>query len=391
MLHFFTALTLAACLSVLFLRMVREDNATGKIRNRLVLRGLAFVAAAYLLLGLQTLAGILPPALPAAFFGRYLQHGLITFVAAFMLWKSGTWPAGDAKLFILAALAIPLLIPGAAYFPNTLFIALLINILVPAAVVFIFQAAASACRGALRADRAGVFQAVRCAAAKGAELAAAKLKEPGKAAAFLLLTALFGVARFLRDEYSAVFHMDELLFFALMMVVWPLLSGLLKIGGRAALGGAALCAGFCSFSPFGRELLTHAGYGITRSIPFLVFYKALEGLMGRDTRVTITPGEISQGTVLSGTYLKKLEKAAPDFYSAHFREKYPDGLTGQQAEDLKAFILRPDTPAPELAAVGAHTARPFAAWIAVGALLTLALHGETVINLCKYATRRLNG
>ena len=398
MLQLLLSLPLAAFLSVLFLRMVKEDNACGKIRNAIVLRGLAAVAAACPLLGLQTLAGSLAPGssvipphpLPAVFFLRYLQHGFISFIAAFMLWKCGTWPAGDAKLFILAALTIPLLIPGAAYFPNLLFLAMLINILVPAALAFVIQALVSAFKRLIKKDRGDLFSFLRLCCAQSTQYLAEKAKDPGKAAAFLLLTALFGVARFLRNEYPGFFKVDELLFFGLIMVVWPAISGLLKLGGRIALGAIGLCAGLCFFYPFGRELLLHAAYGITRSIPFLIFYKALEGLMSRDSLITIAPCAISQGTILDESFLKTLKQAAPDFYSENFGTKYPDGITAQQAEDLKAHILGADTPSPELSSVAARAARPFAEWIAAGTVLTLALHGETVITLCKYAIFHLN-
>ncbi|OGS14261.1 MAG: hypothetical protein A2285_04955 [Elusimicrobia bacterium RIFOXYA12_FULL_57_11] len=398
MLQLILSILLAACLSVLFLRIVREDNASGKIRNARIGAGLALVGVAVLLLALQTAAHqllsvnfpFLVPHLPAAYFLKYLQHGLTALIAAVVLWKAGTWPAGDAKLFILSALAIPVIIPDAAHFPGILFLALLVNIFIPAGFVFLLESANTVKTRLIGESRGETARAVALGAGELVRSLAAASGKPGKLASFLLLTAIFGAVRFLKESYAGSLHINETLFFAFMMLAWPALSSLLKTGGNLALGTAGVCAVLCSLHPLGREILVSAAFGLTRSLPFIALNKAIRGLMGQDASRTIPLDALSQGVILTENYFKKIKTAAPDFFSDNFSSIYPDGLTARQAEQLKIIISRSDAPGLDLSIITTRTGQPFAGWIAAGTLLTLALHGKTLTILWKSILRLLN-
>ena len=387
------AAVLAASLLGLFLVISREDNATGKIRNKLILLGFMLLGATLALLALQSAvntafaAALLPPHLAGVFFTGYLLHACIAAAAAIALWKGGAWPAGDAKMFILAAMALPLIAPRSANFPRLLFLSLLMNVFIPAGVFFAAEAAAGALRRlyAESGGRAGAALLVRARAAF-----TAMEDKTGKAGAFVALTLLFAGVRFMKDAYRGPFHISEPLFFALMMLLWPALSSLFKAGGRVILCCAAAGALGAAFHPLGRLLLVNAAYGLTRSLPFTVFNQLLRGLMNRDTLTAPLPGALALGTILTEKYYLRLKQAFPDFYSDNFGTVYPDGLTAGQAERLKALLARPEAAEKGLLPVEARSGQPFAAWIAAGTALTLLLNGGTVLDLCKSLMRAIN-
>lgn len=415
------SLILTAGLSVLLFKAVREDNASGKIRNALIAAGLAGVAVALLLLAVQTAFHESPfgsqigmhQALPTGYFTKYVYHGLAVLLAAVGLWKIGTWPAGDAKLYILVSFAIPVIIPTVEYFPGLLFLSVLINIFVPAGICFMAQAAITAGRHQFDEGRGDIYAIIRLGTRNLTRNLADAAKNPGAMAPFLLLTIIFGAVRFLKTSYSWGQQISEPMFFIFMMLLWPAigflftaaknrgthkpqnsprsaeLSPLLMPAGNGVLWAIGICIVLSSLHPLGRLILTNAAYGLTRSLPFIILNKAIDELMGRDGKIIVNGDSLHEGTILTDEYLCKIKSTAPDFYAEHFSTAYPDGLTEKQAEQLNIFIHSYNTPELKLHQIATRAGRPFAGWIAAGAFLTVTLHGETVIHLCQYAIQLL--
>lgn len=416
MFHLLIFLALTAYLTALFIQIVREDNVSGKIRNALIIKGFMVVGIAILLLALQTtgyylLAGNTTAplnALPYMFYLGYLQHITIAAVAAILLWKAGSWPAGDAKMFILAALAIPVIIPSAAYFPNLLFLSLLINIFIPASLIFILQAAIALPMRILKDAQGNCLTAGRFATTKLKETLRDTANNPAAAVPFLVITMIFGTVRFFRTNYPGLLPVSESAFFALMLLAWPVLAALLKLipapafqyhfppAAQAAasalsklnwkwpLVSGIACISLCLLHPLGRLICLNSAYGLTRSIPFMLLHAALRALVDKDTLITLDRHALRQGTILTDNYLKKIHLAAPDYYLKELNKTYPDGLTAEQAEELKLLISQDATTEAALSKISARSGKPFASWIAGGTLITIALNGETVVNLCKY-------
>ncbi|MFH1724826.1 MAG: hypothetical protein ABII00_09415 [Elusimicrobiota bacterium] len=130
------ALTLAAAVVVLY-----TDHKYKRIPNRMLLACLKVVGLAYAAyIGWTALAskGLLPApflrAYPAwSFYPAILVHMAAAVAAGVLIWRLGLWPAGDAKLFLLLCLWLPIVDPGSALLPGRLALAFLMNIFIPAA------------------------------------------------------------------------------------------------------------------------------------------------------------------------------------------------------------------------------------------------------------------
>ena len=118
--------------------VVSGDMASRKIPNAAIMLGWRLLLLA---LGLQlanTAYGVYSHTgvyLVWSFYWLWCVHFFLAALAGVVLWYSGIWPAGDAKFFMLAAAWLPVINPFIKNFPGYLFIGLLVNIFVAAALV----------------------------------------------------------------------------------------------------------------------------------------------------------------------------------------------------------------------------------------------------------------
>lgn len=116
------------------------DMVYQKIRNQYVKFWLALVVLAYAGMLVQSALGafgVVNVFLSRAYFIDLLQHLVLSTAAAYALWRLAIWPAGDVKLFVLLSLCYPLMrIPG-EFRSGLLFLEVLINVFIPAA-LFVF-------------------------------------------------------------------------------------------------------------------------------------------------------------------------------------------------------------------------------------------------------------
>ncbi len=114
-----------------------------KIRNHFLFFWLKFVLAGYALILAQSLLGglgIIRVFILRDYYQALALHSALSVTAAYSLWWLRIWPAGDVKLYSLLALCYPLMrIPG-SFRSGLLFLEVLINVFVPAA-VFLFLTA----------------------------------------------------------------------------------------------------------------------------------------------------------------------------------------------------------------------------------------------------------
>ena len=103
--------------------------------------------------------------------------------------------------------------------------------------------------------------------------------------------------------------------------------------------------------------------------------------MDRDSIEKINPERIRAGLILSEKYLKKIRKAMPSFYKKNLKKIYPEGLTEEQAESLKALFASGEKGIEKLLPAEARTGKPFAAWITAGFIFTCLMQGENIVSL----------
>lgn len=120
--------------------LVHLDDSTRRIPNSHLTAYFLCAGFAYTLPAgypLFTEASPWPPL--GGFYGNAAAHGAIAVTVAIGMWRMGLWPAGDAKLFMLLALWMPVLDPFSPLLPWKMTLAMLINIFIPAALFVVLR------------------------------------------------------------------------------------------------------------------------------------------------------------------------------------------------------------------------------------------------------------
>lgn len=129
-------------------RFITTDLREKRIYNRDVLLSAAVIAALYGLLMLHTwwadvFASSVGSArfdfLPWEHFQACARHAAVALAMSLTLWVFRIWPAGDAKLYFLLAVLLPLIDPSGLALSYRLPLALLVNIFIPAAFVILLR------------------------------------------------------------------------------------------------------------------------------------------------------------------------------------------------------------------------------------------------------------
>ncbi|TBR21818.1 hypothetical protein EPO15_09350, partial [bacterium] len=189
--------------------IVREDRRSRRVPNAALGAMAALVLGGWATLALHTAlsSGV---GLPWLWHRGLAAHAAAAAAAGLGLWRAGVWPAGDAKLFILLAWLLPLAEPSLSVGGVRLAVALLMNVFLPAAAVFLAAGLAWLWHSRLRHDAGFLRQLgweyVRdYARARQARLAAdgtaalaggwrSLRAEPGRAAAAVLDAAAMALA-----------------------------------------------------------------------------------------------------------------------------------------------------------------------------------------------------
>ena len=122
-----------------------EDIKYGKIRNKWIMAGIYWGLSALFLLFILKLASPLMKSyslpvltMPFSYFWKALLNAALAIIVSFIMWRFNVWTAGDAKLFIVYSLLIPLSYywrSNLLFFPS---FALLINIFFIVFLYFLF-------------------------------------------------------------------------------------------------------------------------------------------------------------------------------------------------------------------------------------------------------------
>ncbi|MFA6030872.1 MAG: hypothetical protein WC969_13520 [Elusimicrobiota bacterium] len=373
-----------AAAAVLFLlwgwRAAREDLATKRIPNRRVLQGFALCGALLAwelaLTGLGN-AGRVERFLLWNFYGDFARHLSLCVVGGLTLWVGGVWPAGDAKLFMACAALLPLLRPDLRLFPHSLFLGILVNIFIPAAVV-LFTAGL---RHRATAPSDGTSLLFRAGKAFAAWRAAAPETLKQVPAYAVNLAAIFLVQALLSEAMSGglarVLRRPTLLYF-LLFFLWERASVWLR-DRRAARASLVLLAVYL-LSAWLREprLLGVLGLSLVRMLEFSLFFflgrVVISAILeGRATR-WIMPEDLRPGMVLTPRQLDIL-RSDEDFFAEHFEPLFVEGVTEEQAAALRQWMA---THPVKDARVEVSEGEPFGLWIVVGSALTLLLGGDLI-------------
>lgn len=361
--------------------VVSLDLATRKIPNSSIKTGFKLLAAGLAALGLYTWLGYTGRTqsfLTGSFYWFFCQHFFWSVVAGIILWYAEVWPAGDAKFFILVSAALPLANPYLKNFPAFLFLSLLINIFVAAALWAVGSHIAS---GFASASPSDFFSEIWGDIKKRMADMAGDKNKFSLAAAALNLGFLFLLQQVLSMEarglVSRFFSRADLLFFFLF-ILWDKVGEVFRSRRWVYLSSACyLLYFFLGYFLF-QERLWHifvaAGTNLFKFGLLLFFGRfMLEFLMERKDTLKLTAAELLPGAVLSTNSCRAI-KANPD-YAELFEDCFKDGLTGEQVEAVKDWLKKLPMHDPKVEVV---KGRPFALWIFAGAALLLALDRNIV-------------
>lgn len=356
--------------------VVSRDMATRKIPNASIVTGLKLLGAGLAVFALYTwlgYAGQVSSFLNLNFYGLLAVHLAWSVLAGVILWYAEVWPAGDAKFFILVSAALPLANPYLKNFPSYLFLSLLINIFVAAALWAIGSHIASGFASASPSD----FFAERWREVKkrGADLFAGKNQLAALAFAlnlgfiFLLQQVLSLEAR---GFISRFFSRADLLFFFLF-ILWDKVGDVFRSRRWIFISGASYVLyfflGYFLFQERLWLMLTAAGLNVVKfSLLLFVGRFMLEFLMEKKDTVYLTAAELEPGVVLSSKAAREF-KSNPVF-DGLFDDCFKDGLTGEQVAAVRDWLKKLPVQDPKVEAV---RGRPFALWIFAGAALLLTL------------------
>ena len=375
------ALFLALGLAVSF-----EDWTRKKIRNRLIAAGLLACAAglcwflANSVLGYRhaQFLGAGEFYLPWPYYPKLLLHLSLSLTAAVTLWRLSVWPAGDAKFFTVCVFFVALIDPNLPGFPSLLFLLLLINIFVPAGLVF---AAETVLKAAWKLPdlRRVDWPTWRKAQANWAEV---RLKEvwPYRWQYLILVINLFALFFALQTLQMRFMRLlpglwAPLLVFLALSAGWSIVVGLLRnqTVGLLALAGVAA---WTLSDVFGGDWdaaarLAAAGRMTLNFGMFLSLGRMLFGwFIERDSLRELEPDQLRLGVVLSdGTWARLSQEK-----DLAMERRCVDGLSQKDAEALKSWLAG-------RGGGGGYTVYqtiPFALWIFLGTLLTLSGRGSVV-------------
>lgn len=366
-----------------------------RVPNRLILFGLAaFGAGVSCDLAASMIGhhgwrwmGIGEYYMPWRFFKMLAVHSSLSLVAGLMLWRLDVWPAGDAKLYIVLSLLMPLVDANLGGFPWVLFLVVLINSFVPPGVCFAAEAAARSL-AALAAKVSTICLDPRkatVAAADRIRVRAADLWPHRWRMAVLVvnLATLFLVLQLAMSAlpWASLGLMGTLLAYFGMVAAWGRISLSLRSPRWGSVALIAFCVAAASAAAAGWDLVTLLlrttknviGFGLFLSLVRGVFERVLERASVRE----VPADDLRAGALLSD---EAREAMSIDPEAARLLgEGNCDGMTAEGALSLRRRLR-----ACGQSSLSVYRGVPFAVWIFLGAVITLWRPGTVVTWVALY-------
>ncbi|MCK4936883.1 MAG: hypothetical protein KAR84_08530 [Elusimicrobiales bacterium] len=363
--------------------VVKEDFEIQKILNKKILIGMKLFALFFLAMAYNTYLGYTGQTdsfLKVNFYGLWFIHFAWTLLAAIILWYGEIWPAGDAKFFILISSCLPLINPFIKTFPHYLFLSLLINIFVVAALFALINYVSEGIRQASPGD----FFSAQWEALRQRAIA---LSEQGGLKKFyiffyainigliFLLHQIFAME--LKNSFGKIILRTEIIYFILFFL-WEKVAENFRSKKWVYISitayGLYFISGYFLFPYRLMDLLMIALMNVLKfSVILFVGRYMFEFIMEKKDTRYIEAHELEPHMVLSSKILRIL-RDNPVFEGA-FDDCFKDGLTAEQIKILSDWLdnLKVEKPKVEII-----KGRPFALWIFAGAAIFLIFNNNIV-------------
>jgi hypothetical protein len=363
--------------------VVKEDFEVQKILNKKILLGIKLFGLFFLAMAYNSYlgyAGKVDSFLNIDFYGLWVIHFAWTFLAAIILWYGEIWPAGDAKFFILISSCLPLINPFIKTFPHYLFLSLLINVFVVAALFAFINYVSEGIRKASPGDFFNEqWQALRTRAIA--------LSEEGGLKKFyiffyainigfiFLLHQIFAME--LKNTFGDIILRTEIIYFILFFL-WEKVAENFRSKKWVYISliayGIYFISGYFLFPYRLMDLLMIALMNVLKfSVILFVGRYMFEFIMEKKDTYYVEAGELMPHMVLSSKMMRTLRDNS--VFEGAFDDCFKDGLTPEQIDLLSDWLSKLKVEKPKIEII---KGRPFALWIFVGAVIFLLFNNNIV-------------
>lgn len=357
-----------------------EDIKIGKIQRKWIVFGLLWSISGYFFLYLLSRLRLIDyGGINYSYFKDIFINTFISVVIAYLLWKCGIWAAGDAKLFIVYTLLIPLDYYSKGYLPYFPSFTLLLNIFIPVFLFIMIMAFFKLINIIIYVfkgenKKKGLFLFAKETLAK----IMAKIRGSWQNLVGILIGYL---SIFLGLQImTSRLHLNPIWTVMLMLIAFkPISEGIKKSRGLLLLTSIILVV------YFGYNVIYHQGIlelipilkSLIRLILLFGILKAILNLYIKYTQVDkIDIHNLRPKMLLADDVPKRFQKEFKGFQD-ELGTIYPDGLSDEQTELIKKIYLERGYETIEV-----YKTFPFAIWIFWGAILTLGLR-QNVLHIFK--------
>ena len=377
-----------------------EDVKYGKVRNKWILLGIFWGLAVlfFFLIWYFIATPIthfyyfdilkLPPGSAAPVFtvslnylGKVILNVAIALAIAFLMWRFKAWAAGDAKLFVVYALLVPLKYYWKSYLPYFPSFVLLINIFIPVVLYLLVRSCfyylkyiylKIAKPPAVKKERQKkpspekktIWQALK---SRGKPMI-------GMIGIFLMLSL---IQKPIRQYISIDFTSFYVIIFAALIIfrkIFKIFEKPLVFRIMVVILIVLLSYGFIRFPEATGQTLYQT---IKRMIIFMIvlslFRKLIDFYVLKTGVEEIKIENLKPKMSLAEETLEKLKKDK-EYYDKYIGVIYPGGLTVEQAEAVKKWAQEKQK--DKIKAVSIYKPFPFVVWMFVGLIITLLLQGS---------------
>ena len=370
--------------------VVNHDINTCKIKNTSIIAGIKLTALFLAIHVFFTVVASNPwliknipidTGLTPAFYIAYLLHCFLAAAFAILLWYADSWPAGDAKFFIVVASIIPLLNPNVAGFPTKTFFYFMINVFVAAS---FWAFGTFFLSGLQKMDRRYFFDGVYYNFLN--EINRLKQKYKGWQLIFVLsgMLVFFLLQRTLSLTVrlaAAKLVSDPAVMLFLLFMLWDKIAPLFQKKGwiifSAIFYASFVVLGYIYFPDKLIELAETAFIDALKlSVLIVLLRRFAVFLMEQADLQLLYAEQLRPGMILSEKS-REIVKGDPNFDGDSFIK---EGLTQLQVNILKDNAMKIRNKVPDFK-FEVIKGRPFAGWIFLGAIITLIFKQNIAILL----------
>lgn len=307
------------------------------------------------------------------YWGAVLLNAGIAFVIGVVLWEMRLWAAGDAKIFALLALSVPLSFYKNNYFSYFPSFVLLFNTFVALFALLLLEFVTRTGRYLIQTRGQALVNGIR------SSIGSVKSNKMKYVNIIIMFLAIFTMIRILRhfaqggiQEYL---HLNKTVIFVILAIVFHPISRFAQKKG-STIASALVVASYLVygifFDPTGEALLELVNIGWL-SISLILFRALYDAYLKATDTEAIPSNEVRKGMLLTPEEEQGFRERS-QFFELRIRSFSPDGLTEDQAASIREWCEANGKPTLKVART-----IPFAPALFLGIVLTVAVQGLVLI------------